>query len=1167
MRQRQEIQLNQKDTTLRDVGLSDKYNLGKANVFATGTQVLVRLCLAQSALDRAKGKNTAGYVTGYRGSPLGAVDAQFGQAKSVLGPAGVVYEPGLNEDLAATALWGTQQAELRGDGRYDGVFGMWYGKGPGVDRSGDAFRHANLSGTSPFGGVVAVFGDDHTCESSTTSHQSEFAFVDAMIPVLNPANIQELFNYGLHGWALSRFASVWVALKCVKDNVESSASVNVDANAVPIILPDQGDMPEGGLSIRRVDPPQAQEARLHQHKIRAVLEYTRANGLNRTLLPKSDNSRIGIVTTGKSYSDTVQALAELGIDKQAAAKLGLTLFKVAMPWPLEPTGIRDFAAGLEQIIVIEEKRGLIEDQLRSVLFNEPARPIVVGKRDEDDAVLFPSAGALNPVMIADILARRLAALSPANTQTLSAAMVRIAGVRDAAVDITPDRRTPYFCAGCPHSTSTKLPEGKRGYAGIGCHWLSQFMNRGVEGYTHMGGEGANWIGESKFSTNPHMFQNVGDGTYNHSGIMAIRAAAKTDTNITFKILNNDAVALTGGQQLEGALNSAIIACEVIAAGARKTVLVSDDPARHVGELAPPAGVEILHRDQLIAVQKRLAEVPGVTVLIYEQTCAAEKRRRRKRKSFPDPARRVFINSGICESCGDCSVQSNCVAILPKDTQDGRKRQIDQSACNKDFSCLKGFCPSFVTVEGGQLRKPKPNTPDAGTLPDPTTPPDLATPYSMVITGIGGTGVVTIGAILGMAAHLEGKGCGIIDMAGLAQKGGAVASHIKIAARPADISTIRVSSGGADLILACDTLVLADPAVSKTLRDGHTAIVANAHETMTGAFIHNRDFRLPTTDLVETLGAKAGAENSSLVDATALATALMGDSIAANMFLLGFAYQTGRIPLSAEAISEAITLNGTAVAMNQSAFDWGRVWAIDPDKVWAEAGLTDQPGEQIPRSLDQQIQQRAATLSRYQNAAYANRYVDLVERVRTSEMRVTGAEGLLSDTVALTAYQLMAYKDEYEVARLHSDGRFAAEIARSFEGEYQLKYHLAPPILSRINKDTGRLQKRDFGGWILPAMRMLACLKMLRGTKFDIFGKTEERGRERAMVTAFEAQMTEVAVGLTAANLTAAVALAALPQEIRGFGPVKMQAFETYETALIAARQAFADASSNDRAAA
>ncbi|NRB18366.1 MAG: indolepyruvate ferredoxin oxidoreductase family protein [Rhodobacteraceae bacterium] len=1155
------------DTTLRDVSLSDKYDLDKANVYATGTQVLVRLCLAQSALDETRGKDTAGYVTGYRGSPLGAVDAQFGLAKNVLESAGVVYEPGLNEDLAATALWGTQQAELRGDGKYDGVFGLWYGKGPGVDRTGDAFRHANLSGTSPFGGVLAVFGDDHTCESSTTSHQSEFAFVDAMIPVLNPANIQELFDYGLHGWALSRFAGVWTALKCVKDNVESTASVNVDTDAVPIILPELDNMPQGGLSIRRVDTPQEQEARLHQHKIRAVLEYTRANGLNRTTLPKSDDSRIGIVTTGKSYSDTVQALAELGVDEQIATKLGLTLFKVAMPWPLEPTGVRDFAAGLEQIIVIEEKRGLIEDQLRSVLFNEPTRPVVVGKHDEEDNVLFPSEGALEPVMIADILARRLAALCPANEQTLSTAMARIAVVRDAVLNITQDRRTPYFCAGCPHSTSTKLPEGKRGYAGIGCHWMSQFMNRGVDGYTHMGGEGANWIGESKFSTNPHMFQNVGDGTYNHSGIMAIRAAAKTDTNITFKILNNDAVALTGGQQLEGDLNSAIIAREVIAAGAKKTVLVTDDPARHVGELKPPAGVEILHRDQLIAVQKRLAEIPGVTVLIYEQTCAAELRRRRKRKSIPDPARRVFINSDICEGCGDCSIQSNCVAILPKETEDGRKRQIDQSACNKDFSCLKGFCPSFVTVEGGQLRKPKPKTPDAGTLPNPVKTPDLAKPYSMVITGIGGTGVVTIGAILGMAAHLEGKGCGIIDMAGLAQKGGAVASHIKFAARPADISTIRVSSGGADLILACDTLVLADPAVSKTLRNGHTIFIANTHETMTGAFIHNRDFRLPTANLVETLQAQAGVENSSLIDATALATALMGNTIAANMFLLGFAYQSGHIPLSAKAISKAIVLNGTAVAMNQSAFDWGRVQAIDPAKVSAEAGLNGQRSEPVPPSLDQQIQRRAAILSRYQDAAYAKRYVDLVERIRTSETRLAGAAGLLSETVALTAYRLMAYKDEYEVARLHCDGTFAAEIARTFEGEYQLKYHLAPPMLSRINKDTGRPEKQEFGRWILPAMRLLAPLKVLRGTKFDIFGKTEERKRERAMVTEFEVLMTEVASNLTAANLTAAIALATLPQEIRGFGPVKMQAFETYDTALIAARHAFADASTNNRSAA
>ena len=1138
---------------LRSVSLTDKYDISKDEVFASGTQVLVRMCLEQSLLDQRNGLNTAGYVTGYRGSPLGAVDAEFGRAGKVLNAANVIYEPGLNEDLAATSLWGTQQAEMRGDGKFDGVFGLWYGKGPGVDRSGDALRHANLAGTSANGGVVAVFGDDHTCESSTTSHQSEYAFVDAMIPVLNPSNIQELFDFGLHGWALSRFAGTWVGLKCVKDNVESTASVKVGTDRFSITYPDRTETPRDGLNIRRTDTPQDQEARLHRHKIPAVLAYARTNGLNKEVLPKTKRSRLGIVTTGKSYSDTIQALSELGISKKDADILGLCLFKIGMPWPLEPEGIRAFAAGLDQIIIVEEKRGLIEGQLRTILYNEPIRPTVVGKRDESEAILFPSEGALDPAMIADVIARRLAELSKANAKTLAPARTALTDKMLPKLSVSDTRRTPYFCAGCPHSTSTKLPEGARGYAGIGCHYMAQFMDRGVDGYTHMGGEGANWLGESHFSTRKHMFQNIGDGTYNHSGIMSIRASAIAGTNVTFKILNNDAVALTGGQALEGGLDSTKIAGEVLAAGAKKVVLVTDDPAKHTGTNAPPTGVDVIHRDNLIPVQQELSKIDGVTALVYEQTCAAEKRRRRKRGTYPDPVKRVVINTDVCEGCGDCGAQSNCVAILPKDTPDGRKREIDQSACNKDFSCLKGFCPSFVTVEGSELKRPAPQSLQVPNLPEPPQTITLDVPFSVIITGIGGTGVVTIGAILGMAAHLEGKGCGIIDMAGLAQKGGAVTSHIKLAKSPDDIAAIRVSAGEADLVLACDTLLLADPNVNKVLGQAKTYVVANNHETMTGAFIHDRDLKLPTDDIFGSIDALVGPEKSYRVDATAIATQVFGNAIAANMFLLGFAYQSGLMPLSADAILRAVELNGAAIEMNQSAFNWGRFWQSDPAQAKA---ATKVETVAAPESLDDAVSRRADDLADYQDQAYSRTYLDLVGQIKAAEIRVSGSIGALSDSVALTAYRVMAYKDEYEVARLLSAQAFNERLKAQFEDDFKIKYHLAPPLLSKINKTTGRPEKRVFGAWITPLFRGLAKLKALRGTPFDIFGRTEERRRERQLVKDFAAHMTEVAATLNSANYEAAIALARLPQDIRGFGPVKMAAFENHDVALPIALAAF-----------
>ena len=914
------------------VGLGDKYDLSKDRVFLSGVQALVRLCLLQAERDRRAGLDTGGYVSGYRGSPLGGLDRQFGSAVRELNASGIVVEPGLNEDLAATAIWGTQQAELRGEGRHDGVFAMWYGKGPGVDRAGDVFRHANLAGSSRHGGVLVLLGDDHTCESSTTAHQSEFAMVDAMIPVLNPGDISDMLDYGLHGWALSRYAGTWCALKCVKDNVESTAAVDAGPHRFSSLLPEHDARPEDGLNIRLHDSPLAQEARLHAHKLDAVRAYVRKNGLDRVVITGGDRPSLGIVSTGKSYMDTLQALEELGLDRDRADRLGISLYKIAMPWPLEPGGLRDFACGLDLLMVVEEKRGLIEEQARAILYGEPGAPRIIGKRDEAGATLFPSEAALNPLRIAAEIASRAAELS-GDPEMRS----RGAGMRERLLphgNSPTFERRPYFCAGCPHNSSTRIPDGARAYAGIGCHWMVQFMDRNTLGYTHMGGEGANWIGESRFSRRRHVFQNMGDGTYNHSGLMAIRAAVAAGARMTFKILYNDAVAMTGGQSHEGKLDPAMIARDMAALGVKAVEIVTDDPSRHRSAGLP---ARVRHRDELIRVQEELADTEGVTVLIYDQTCAAENRRRRKRGTAPEAPARVFINEAVCEGCGDCGIQSNCVAILPAETEFGRKRRIDQHACNKDLSCTKGFCPSFVTVEGAVLRGGAEGSGNAApVLPDPPEPElaDLERPFAIAVAGVGGTGVVTLAALIGMAAHLEGHGCGIIDMAGLAQKGGGVLSHVKIARRPSEISAIRIVDGGADLVLGCDLVVASGQSVMPLIRGGSTRAVVNSHEMMTGDFTRNPDLQLPADLMTERIRKAAGQGNASFVNATLVTENLLGDTIAANLFLLGVAFQKGLVPVGADAIREAIRLNGAAPERNIRAFTLGRQLVSAPSEVMA-----------------------------------------------------------------------------------------------------------------------------------------------------------------------------------------------------------------------------------------
>ncbi len=1147
-----------------NVTLDDKYDLARSRVYVTGFQALIRLCLMQKERDRRAGLNTAGYVSGYRGSPLGGLDQQFIRAKRRLEPADIRFQLGINEDLAATAIWGTQQAELRGEGKYDGVFGMWYGKGPGVDRTGDVFRHANFAGTSKHGGVIALMGDDHTAESSTTAHQTEFNFVDLVIPILNPAGVQEILDYGLYGWAMSRFCGAWVALKCVHETVESTAVIDGGLERVKIEIPADFRMPEDGLNIRLGDSVLGMEARLHDYKRDAMLAFVRANKLNRWITSGGRAPKIGIATVGKSYLDVRQALDELGIDEVKCNDLGIRLFKVACPYPLSRRELAEFAAGLDLIIVVEEKRSLIEVQVREELYGTANQPTCIGKKDEQGNWLFPIKGALDPNDIAICIGDRLMKYGANEALAKHVADLKEAQrVLAETADIA--TRIPYFCPGCPHNTSTVIPEGARAYAGIGCHYMVQWMDRDTSGFTHMGGEGANWIGESPFSKCPHVFQNIGDGTYNHSGYMAIRAAIASGVNITYKILYNDAVAMTGGQPNDGGLNVPMIARQVAAEGAKRVVLVADEPGKYARDEDWPKGLTIHHRDQLMEVQKELAAIPGCTVLIYDQTCAAEKRRRRKRGLYPDPDQRVVINELVCEGCGDCGVQSNCIAIQPLETEWGRKREIDQSSCNKDFSCLKGFCPALVTVHGAKLKRGT-GVAAAHALPRLAEPalPAIEGTYGIIVTGVGGTGIVTVGALIGMAAHLEGKGCGVIDMAGLAQKGGAVASHIRIAVKPEDIHAIRVPARGADLVLGGDIVVAASRKMLAAVKPGTTTFVVNTHETLPGEFTRDADFSLPTERLKRAITEAAGRAGTRFVDATRLATALFGTSLGQNIFLVGYAYQLGAIPVSAAAIERAIELNGEAVEANKAIFAWGRRAALDPAAVTAlaEPAVATTDARRLSISLEEMIERRVVFLTGYQNTAYGARYRELIERVRAAETARARGSHDLTETVAKNLYKLMAYKDEYEVARLFTDGSFARQVAASFEGEIELEYHLAPPLFARTDPATGRPKKIAFGPWMIHVFRLLARLKFLRGSPFDPFGWTAERRLERRLVENYVATLEELTRALTPANRALAVAIAAIPDKIRGFGPVKarhLAAAKAEEAVLLARLRAGSEA--------
>src|SRR5512132_4098091 len=1122
------------------LGLDDKYTVESGRIFLSGNQALARLPMMQKQRDAAAGLNTAGFISGYRGSPLAGFDQTLWKAGKLLEQHDIRFQPGINEELAATAVWGSQQLDLFRGARYDGVFGMWYGKGPGVDRTGDVFKHANHAGTSRWGGVLAVAGDDHACKSSTLPSQCEYSFMDAMIPVLHPANVQEILDLGIYGWELSRFSGCWVGFKAVADTVDTSASTSiaVDPRRVEVVVPRDFDMPPGGLGIRWPDKPLEQERRLQRHKIYAALAFARANRLDRIVVD-SPRPRLGIVTAGKAYLDVLQALDDLGIDETHASEIGLRLYKVAMVWPLERQGVREFARGLEEVLVVEEKRAVIENQLKEQLYNwdEAVRPRVVGKFDERGEWILPSAGELTPAHIARVIADRIGRF-----YTSERMQKRLEFLRRKEEALSRPRpaidRLAHFCSGCPHNKSTKVPEGSRALGGIGCHYMATWMDRRTETFTQVGGEGVPWIGQAPFTDERHVFANLGDGTYFHSGLLAIRAAVSAGVTITYKLLYNEAVAMTGGQPLDGSLSVARLTHQLSAEGVRRIAVVTDDLGKHRDSRPYAAGLTFHPREHLEQVQRELRGIGGVSVLIYDEMCAAEQRRKRKRGQLPDPDTRVFINEWVCEGCGDCHTTSNCLSVVPLETEFGRKRAIDQSSCNKDYSCVDGFCPSFVTLEGAKIRRGKATAgaADMAGLPEPALP-SVEQPYGIFVTGIGGTGVVTVGALLGMAAHLEGKGCSVLHQTGLAQKFGAVTSHVRISRRPEDLHAARISAGRAARLVGCDLVVSSSVDGLGKLDPETTRAVVDTHESFTAEFTRDPDMPFPADAMKAAIVEATMPGQAHFVDATELATALLGDSIAANLFMVGCAYQKGLIPLSAAAIERAIELNGVAVDFNKQAFLWGRRTADDPDAVQRIVGPATAP-RRIPETLDEIVAHRVEFLTGYQDAAYAERYRALVRRVQDAEAKKAHGRGGLAEAVARSYAKLLAYKDEYEVARLYTRTDFRRKLEAAFEGGYRIRVHLAPPLLAKRDPATSRLRKRAYGPWMLRAFALLARLKRLRGTPFDVFGHQRHRRLERRLIRDYEQRIRELLAALDHDNHPIAVEIASLPEKVRGFEHIK-----------------------------
>jgi indolepyruvate ferredoxin oxidoreductase len=1152
---------------LETASLDDKYAVESGRAFMSGVQALVRLPMLQRQRDVLAGLNTAGFISGYRGSPLGGYDQALVAAKKHLAAQHIVFQPGVNEELGATAVWGTQQLDLYPQSKkFDGVFGIWYGKGPGVDRCGDVFKHANMAGTAKHGGVIAIAGDDHVSKSSTAAHQSDHIFKACGLPVFFPSNVQDILDMGLHAFAMSRFSGVWSGMKTIQEVVESSASVQVDPGRVKIILPEDFTMPPGGLHIRWPDPPLEQEARLMDYKWYAALAYVRANRLNHNVIEGphgGKGDRFGIIASGKAFNDTRQALVDLGLDDDTCRAIGVRLHKVNVVWPLEATLTREFAQGLSEILVVEEKRQVIEYQIKEELYNWRAdvRPNVLGKFDEPEGAaggewsmpnpsenwLLRAKADLTPAIIAKAIAKRLNKLGvSADIAARMNERLAIVEARErqlSELKLETGERAPWFCSGCPHNTSTRVPEGSRAVAGIGCHYMSVWMDRSTASFSQMGGEGVSWVGQADFTTDKHIFANLGDGTYFHSGILAIRQSIAAGVNITYKVLYNDAVAMTGGQQVgeraEGHTTLQIMK-SLISEGVSRLVIVTDEPEKYDGVALEP-GVQVEHRDRLDALQREFREIQGTTAIIYDQTCATEKRRRRKRGKMADPDKRVVINEMVCEGCGDCSVQSNCLSVEPVETEFGRKRRINQNSCNKDFSCVKGFCPSFVTVEGGQLKKPKKekrgDLSGLPPIPEPALPVGEAA-WGIVVAGVGGTGVITIGQLLGMAAHLEGKGVVTQDAGGLAQKGGATWSHIQIANSASAIYTTKVDTAKADLVIACDSIVGASKYTLSVMHEGRTFVALNTHGTPTAGFVKNPDWKFPGNNCEVAVRHSVGNDQVGAFDAERVAEQMIGDSIYTNPLMLGYAWQQGRIPLSHAALMRAIELNGVQVDNNKAAFEWGRRCAHDLASV--QSLFAAQQVIQIVKkpSVEEIVARRVEFLTGYQDAAYAEQYKAFVDQVRAAEQPLSGHK--LGEAVARYLFKLMAYKDEYEVARLHTDPAFMARIAGMFEGDYKVVHHLAPPITAARN-ERGELVKKPYGPWIRSAFGVLAKMKGLRtmgGGALDIFGRSAERRIERALIDEYKACILELLKTLNAANIDRAAEIARIPEDIRGYGHVK-----------------------------
>ena len=1128
---------------LQDYELSDRYTQTSGRVFLTGTQALVRIPMAQARLDKANGLNTAGFISGYRGSPLGGYDQALWSAKKLLDENNIEFIPAINEDLAATLVLGTQQVETDPEKTVDGVFSIWYGKGPGVDRAGDALKHGNTYGSSPTGGVLVVAGDDHGCVSSSMPHQSDVAFMAWFMPTISPSSIAEYEKFGLWGYALSRYSGMWVGFKAISETVESACSVEI--TPLPqFVMPQDFTPPASGLHYRWPDLPGPQLETRIEHKLAAVQAFARANPIDEKVIV-SPNATFGIVSSGKAHLDLMEALQRLGLSTEYLQSLGIEILKIGLVWPLEKQGVLDFVHGKQEILVIEEKRGIIESQIKEAM-SEPDRPgevLITGKQDEVGQPLIPYVGELSPPLLASFIAARFKRFFGLE---LSKELASIQNSGVTVQEVGGVRRLPYFCSGCPHNSSTKVPEGSKALAGIGCHFMASWMGRDTESLIQMGGEGVNWASKSRFTGNGHIFQNLGEGTYFHSGSMAIRQSIAAGANITYKILFNDAVAMTGGQPVDGQITVPAIAQQVTSEGAKRVAVLSDEPEKydgHHGEF--PKGVTFHHRDELDHIQREFREIKGVTVLIYDQTCAAEKRRRRKRGTFPDPAKRVMINHHVCEGCGDCSTQSNCLSVIPRQTEMGTKRQIDQSSCNKDFSCVKGFCPSFVTIEGGSLRKPKGIQDNnlqqqLNNLPDPIIMP-LTSSYDLLVCGVGGTGIITIGALITMAAHLENKGASVLDFMGFAQKGGAVLSYVRLANNPKEINQVRISHGCANALIACDMVVATMPKAMDVIKHNHTKAIVNLAEMATADHVLYRDANMQSGKRVDTLKAAVGSTLFDTFNANDYALQLLGDSVFSNIILLGYAWQKGLVPVSKQALFRAIELNGVAIEKNKQAFNWGRLAAENPEYV----KQTITPAQVlIPESIETKVDRYSQALTRYQNQAYADKYNQLISPILVADKEVNGKLGVLSEVVSTQLYRLMAVKDEFEVARLFTETDFLDEVKNTFEGDYQLNFHFAPPLLSK-KMQNGRPIKRKFGPWMLKSLKMLAKMRGLRHTVLDPFKYTQDRKLDRELLADYTQLVSTLELKVDAQNYDLVVQLAKLPSEVRGFGVVREQAAETY----------------------